>query len=522
MSTGGREETDVAYFQDDFDNSSGSGSVTPKEKRTPLPKVQLFVLFLIQFAEPITATVIYPFVNQFVRDTGIIGGDERKTGYYAGIIESLFFLAETLTVFQWGWLSDRYGRKPILLLGPLGLTFAMLCFGLSTTFWPLVAYRCMQGIFNGNIGVSKTVLGEITDSSNIADAFALIQLMWTSGITIGPILGGLLSNPAERWPGILGKIRLFQDHPYFLPCAAASLLAFSAFPISLIALKETLPDAAGWRHLADVKRRIMRWTSCSKEKSTPLIGSPTECCNYGSTLPFLSEGSLSVISSESTVTPTSQPPPFQAFLNRPLLMAFLNYGFLAFTDMSHAALLPLMYSTSIPLGGLGLDPFRIGTALGAFGFFNAFVQINFLGRLIRHFGPRGVYMVAYASFLICIGSYPIMSYFAKRAGKVDGIVAAIMTIQLTFQITISMAYGSIQIMFVEYAPGKAALGSTNGIGQMIASGMRSFAPTIASSLFSVSLQHKLVGGYMVYYILLGIIIVGMRLSVLLPTRPQTP
>jgi MFS family permease len=283
----------------------------------------------------------------------------------------------------------------------------------------------------------------------------------------------------------------------------------------------------------------MRWTSCSKEKSTPLIGSPTECCNYGSTLPFLSEGSLSVISSESTVTPTSQPPPFQAFLNRPLLMAFLNYGFLAFTDMSHAALLPLMYSTSIPLGGLGLDPFRIGTALGAFGFFNAFVQINFLGRLIRHFGPRGVYMVAYASFLICIGSYPIMSYFAKRAGKVDGIVAAIMTIQLTFQITISMAYGmshrrhslsnislqgtgSIQIMFVEYAPGKAALGSTNGIGQMIASGMRSFAPTIASSLFSVSLQHKLVGGYMVYYILLGIIIVGMRLSVLLPTRPQTP
>ena len=90
MSSGGTQETDVAYCQDDFDNSSGSGSVTPKEKRTPLPKVQLFVLFLIQFAEPITATVIYPFVNQFVRDTGIIGGDERKTGYYAGIIASQF------------------------------------------------------------------------------------------------------------------------------------------------------------------------------------------------------------------------------------------------------------------------------------------------------------------------------------------------------------------------------------------------------------------------------------------------
>ena len=56
------------------------------EKPTPLPKFQIFIVLLIQFGEPITALVIYPFVNQFVRETGIINGDERKTGYYAGII----------------------------------------------------------------------------------------------------------------------------------------------------------------------------------------------------------------------------------------------------------------------------------------------------------------------------------------------------------------------------------------------------------------------------------------------------
>jgi hypothetical protein len=56
------------------------------EKPTPLPKLQLFIVFLIQFGEPITALVIYPFINQLVRETGIINGDERKTGYYAGII----------------------------------------------------------------------------------------------------------------------------------------------------------------------------------------------------------------------------------------------------------------------------------------------------------------------------------------------------------------------------------------------------------------------------------------------------
>ena len=57
-----------------------------RQKRTPLPKFQLFVVFFAQFSEPITAIVIYPFINQFVQDTGITNGDPRKTGYYAGII----------------------------------------------------------------------------------------------------------------------------------------------------------------------------------------------------------------------------------------------------------------------------------------------------------------------------------------------------------------------------------------------------------------------------------------------------
>ena len=60
-----------------------------QEQPTPLPKLQLFSVFLIQTAEPLTATVIYPFINQFVRETGITGGDEKKTGYYAGLIVRL-------------------------------------------------------------------------------------------------------------------------------------------------------------------------------------------------------------------------------------------------------------------------------------------------------------------------------------------------------------------------------------------------------------------------------------------------
>lgn len=75
--------------------------------------------------------------------------------------ESIFFLAECLTVYYWGRLSDIHGRRKVLLLGPLGLTAAMLGFGLSKEFAALVIFRAFQGIFNGNIGVSKTVMAEV-------------------------------------------------------------------------------------------------------------------------------------------------------------------------------------------------------------------------------------------------------------------------------------------------------------------------------------------------------------------------
>ena len=57
-----------------------------RPKPTPLPKLQLFIVFYIQLAEPIASTVIYPFVNQLVRATGVTKGDQRKTGYFAGEI----------------------------------------------------------------------------------------------------------------------------------------------------------------------------------------------------------------------------------------------------------------------------------------------------------------------------------------------------------------------------------------------------------------------------------------------------
>ncbi|KAF5327032.1 hypothetical protein D9619_004782 [Psilocybe cf. subviscida] len=437
---------------------------------TPLPKLQILSVSMIQLTEPITALVIYPFINQLIRETGITKGNDARSGYYAGVIESTFFLSEALTVVQWGYLSDRYGRRPILLIAPIGLIVAMLAFGSSRTFWPLLLSRFFQGIFNGTIGISKSVIAEITDSTNRGDAYAFMPMTWSVGQVIGPLIGGILSHPENRWPDTLGRISYLLTHPYFLPCAVSALFALLAFAFSFVCLKESLPVL-----VAKEKEKQRRLFQTGDTERTPLL-----------------------IREEETVLNVPEPtrPTIDSVLVRPVIVALINMFCLTYVDMCHFSLQVLFYSTPIHLGGLGLDPSKIGTIMGVYGCCNGLIQLRFLGPTIRRFGVRNVFSVTYSSLLVVFTMYPLMSYFAQRAGEVDGFVVAFLMIQLACNVLITMAYGSIQVIIVESVPEGGPIGTVNGVAQMLSSGSRIISPTFASSLFSISVQRNLLGGYM--------------------------
>lgn len=109
-----------------------------KPARTPIPWGQLSILLVLQLAEPLTSQVISPFAPELIRSIGITGGDEAKVGYYVGLLHSLFFATQAMTVLHWSRLSDRVGRKPVIMTGLFGLSLSMYSFGLSRTFWGLV------------------------------------------------------------------------------------------------------------------------------------------------------------------------------------------------------------------------------------------------------------------------------------------------------------------------------------------------------------------------------------------------
>ncbi|TFK75086.1 major facilitator superfamily multidrug-resistance, DHA1 sub-family [Pluteus cervinus] len=476
-------------------------------ERTPLPKFQLFIVLLIQFAEPVTATVIYPFVIPFVQETGITNGDEKKVGYYAGIVESVFFMAEALTVVYWGRASDYIGRRPVLLFGPLGLCLAMLGFGLSKGFWSLVVWRCLQGIFNGNIGVSKTVMAEITDSTNLADAIAMIPLMWSVGSTSGRVIGGIFTRPATQWPDIFGPTAFFHTHPYFLPCALAGSVAFLSGAFAFLGLKETHPRSLARERRRVEKARSSRDSSPQGSSTTNLL-LETDCLDYGTIQSRSAES--------SNQDENIKAPPLRDLLVPDLVATLINLGFLTLSDMAAQVLVPLVYSTSIPLGGLGFTPYQIGTVLGIWGVVNALVQFSFLGKSIRIFGPRKMYIMSYSSLVLVFATYPLLSFLAKRAGRVDGAVWAVIVFQMMVTMAVSPAYGSIHVLVVSSAPSRETLGTTNGLAQGLGCLTRSLAPSFASSLFSLSIEKDLLGGNFVYCVLVAVVCVGIRTSLNLP------
>ena len=285
-----------------------------------------------------------------------------------------------------------------------------------------------------------------------------------------PIIGGVLSNPARRWPDTLGRIQYLRQHPYFLPCATSGFIAFLAFIMSFFGLKEvliqsipefyfyllgclqTLPSLVAAR-----KRRQLN-EAVSDDMVTADVTAKTSLINHRERLDYgatdTAEQQQSSSSSSNSEHDSSSGPESHAssFLTRGLLCVYLNYAALSFLDMGYFVLLPLFYSTSIPLGGLGLDPFIIGITFGTFGCINAVIQAKLLGPLIRKYGARKMYIVSCPGLFACFTLYPVMRFFAQRSGRVDGFVIACMMVQLGFNICTYFTYGtySFQVATLSY------------------------------------------------------------------------
>ena len=83
-------------------------------------------------------------------------------GNKAGYLGSAYFIGNFIGSLLWGWISDKIGRRPVLLMGMLGTLATELLFGFSQNFAWAIAARFLWGLLNGNLGVSKTYISEVS------------------------------------------------------------------------------------------------------------------------------------------------------------------------------------------------------------------------------------------------------------------------------------------------------------------------------------------------------------------------
>ncbi|KAF8630252.1 hypothetical protein AX15_003029 [Amanita polypyramis BW_CC] len=397
-------------------------------------------------------------------------------------MQSIFFLTQACTVLHWSRVSDLVGRKPVILTGLFGLSISMYCFGLSTTFWGLVLSRSLNGALNGNIGVIKSMMAELTDETNISRAYAYMPIAWSTGGTIGPIIGGSLSRPAERFPSLFGNNEFLKKYPYFLPCAVPASFSLLAWLVTFLFLKETV------KHPVPASR-LLKGLGKKHSRGDELENIPDE----------------------------EKPLPLRSLLNRKVVTAAANYACLSLIDISFRAIQPVFFSTPIEDGGLGLSPAMIGNILSAFGILNGIFQVFFFAKVNDKFGTKNIFIFGIAAGFPIFALFPVINYFARTSYGI-GVILAV-ALQVVISVLTSLSYGAVFIFIQGSAPNRASLGATNGLCQMTVSVMRAIGPAAANSLYSLSIEKEYLGGNLVYYILMIIVGGALYVAFLLPRHP---
>lgn len=464
------------------------------EEESPLPTRQLVVLAIIALAEQTALNSIAPYLPQMVES--FPSTDPSRIGLYTGAIASSFAFAQFLTGYFWGWLSDRIGRKPVILLGTMLTAIFFLMFGFCSHLWQAVVVQALMGLMNGNQGVVSTCLGEITDRTNQSRAFVWLPVVYGIGGITGPALGGLL---------VLDHVP-FSDrpnpYPYLLPnIFAAGVLAVD-FVAAAFFLEESLEGAQVLPPLKTRVRSLFVWvwqfaagavrptyTRRGRHTVTQHADGSVEYDDDSDTSSIVSERS-SLLSLPDVLAHNAAELTAKNVLNRNTLLLLGTYLVFQLSNISFNTLYPIFAYASPPLGR-AITSRDIGLSLSLAGLATIIFQVFIFGSLKEKLGNKITYRIGLGMFTLTMFLTPFVSrrddppLFGMWSG------AAWMWIELGFVLlvkTVASVAGltAVLLLITNSSPSDGALGALNGVAQTLSAAGRAIGPIIAGGLFSAA------------------------------------
>ncbi|OOF90435.1 hypothetical protein ASPCADRAFT_211997 [Aspergillus carbonarius ITEM 5010] len=477
------------------------------------PVRQLFVLALCRICEPIAFMSIFPYVYQMV-ETFHVTDNDRKIALYAGMITSAFTFAEFSAGMFWGRMSDKIGRKPVLVMGLIGTAISMIVFGFAPNLATAMVARALGGLLNGNIGVLQTTVAEIvTVKEHQPRAYSIMPFVWCLGSIIGPAMGGALAQPCDNYPWLFQRDTIFDRFPFLLPNLVCVVVLVSGIVVGLLFLEETHPEK---KHRRDPGLELGNWLvgkvwgspeqlPAASDAKTELPGEdyygydddvpPPEYRSTESSprlSPVKESDSLSAdddIEGQMKGEPCGVPKAF----TRQVIFNIVAYGILAYHSVSFDQLMPVFLSTPksdedviLPFkftGGLGLATKKIGFMLAVQGVYSMIAQLWLFPFVVRHFGTLRVFRFV---LLVWPPLYLIVPYLILLPEQLQTAAAYVALIcKITLHV---IAFPATAILLANAAPSSKVLGSINGAAASTASLSRAFGPTITGLLHSKGLE----------------------------------
>jgi MFS transporter, DHA1 family, tetracycline resistance protein len=218
----------------------------------------LRILFLTVFIDLMGFGVVVPILAFVSKEYG-------ASGMTLGLILGSFSLMQFLFSPLWGRLSDRIGRRPVLMISLFGNVLGFSCFALASNVAMLFATRIISGIASASIPAAQAYIADTADESSRAKEMGRISMAFGLGLVFGPPFGGLLSSLATD----MGL------RPNVLPGVAAATMSATALLMAIFALPESRSatsghHAKGWSILDNESWRILFRTRALRLGGTAL------------------------------------------------------------------------------------------------------------------------------------------------------------------------------------------------------------------------------------------------------------
>lgn len=157
---------------------------------------QLSVLMATVFVDMVGFLIVHPLLPFYATSLG-------ATATMIGLLVAIFAAAQLLSSPIWGRLSDRYGRRPMLIAGLLISAVSFALFGFANSIWMLFVFRFVQGVGGGTVGVVQAYVSDAVPPEERAKALGWITAATSAGVMIGPTLGGLTTRFGASGPGFV-------------------------------------------------------------------------------------------------------------------------------------------------------------------------------------------------------------------------------------------------------------------------------------------------------------------------------